>query len=129
MQIQIDIPADRIATMMISAMESGDPVTTAGRGGWCNGINLLRGKAEDDIWYACPKLWSGDFQIEIVEVDDESTGHETSHTVGPAELARGLAIMATKFPHIFKQVLDDDTDAPCADILLQCTLFGDEKYA
>ena len=34
-----------------------------------------------------------------------------------------------KFPHKFGKVLAHDTDAPCADIFLQCTLFADEKYA
>jgi hypothetical protein len=37
--------------------------------------------------------------------------------------------MAAKFPHQFAMVVADDTDAPCADALLQSLCFGDEKYA
>jgi len=38
--VKIDIPNSVIADMFCSAIESGDPVTTASRGGWCAGINL-----------------------------------------------------------------------------------------
>jgi len=129
MKITLEIPTERIANMMISAMESGDPVTTAARGGWCNGINLLRGGEAHDCWYADPKMYQRQFQLEVIEVDDETTGHETSHKIGPADMRRGLQVMAQKYPHCFGQVMEDNTDAPCADIFLQCILFGEEKYA
>lgn len=129
MQVTLEVPAEKIANLMISAIESGDPVTTAAKGGWCNGINILRGGDAHDLWYADPKTWDGDFLIEVIEVDDETTGHETTHKVDRAAMERGLKIMAQEFPHIFAQILEDNMDAPCADILLQCALFGDEKYA
>lgn len=124
MQISIDIPADRIANMMISAMESGDPVTR----GWCGEINLIEGGEANDNWYADPKCYEAPFAIQVVEVD-EDTGKETKHMVRPDDMVIGLQRMATKFPHIFEQVLADNTDAPCADIFLQCIVFGEEKYA
>lgn len=127
MKIELNISSEIIANMMISAFESGDPVTTAARGGWCNGINLPA-ESSDALWYAEPTFWRGDFQIEIIEVDDESTGHETKHKVDRARMQAGLVTMARKFPHIFAHILSDDTDAPCADIFLQCICFGEEKY-
>lgn len=129
MRIAIDIPAEVIANMMISAIESGDPVTTAARGGWCNGINLRSRGADHDTWYAKPETYERPFVIEVIEVDDEASGHETHHRVRPTDMARGLQIMAAKYPGLFKQVLANDTDAPCADIFLQCIVFGEEKYA
>jgi hypothetical protein len=132
-EINVQVPVDRIANMMVSAMESGDPVTTAARGGWCSAINLLKGgrgpKGGVGCWYADPKLYAGYFEIEVIEVDDENTGHETKHKVCPADLLRGLSVMAAKFPRAFAQVLADDTDAPCADAFLQSIVFGEEKYA
>lgn len=128
MKIELEIPSDRIANMMISAIESGDPVTTAARGGWCNGINSLSGP-RSGLWYAEPSFWEGRFSVEIIEVDDETTGHETKHRIGPKDVKRGLEVMAKVFPHQFGQVMRDDTDAPCADAFLQSMLFGDEKYA
>lgn len=129
MRVTLDIPADRIANMMISAMESGDPVTTAARGGWCSAINLIKGARPIGAWYADAALWDKTFVIEVVEVDDETTGHETKHRVDPAAMCKGLQVMAEKFGHLFAQIMRDDTDAPCADIFLQCILFGEEKYA
>lgn len=130
MQITLNIPADRIANMMVSAIESGDPVTTASRGGWCVSIETKSRKPyQGNWWYADPGFFTGGFNFDVVELDDETTGHETKHHVTPKDVQRGLGIMAEKFPHQFSMILEDDTDAPCADIFLQCILFGEEKYA
>ena len=129
MKIKLDISSEVIANMMTSAMESGDPVTTAARGGWCDGIFVLEGGSNHENWYADPKTYDWPFVIKIVEVDDERTGHTIPHLVRQKDMARGLIIMASKYPHVFKNVLNGDTDAPCADIFLQCTVFGKEKYA
>ena len=124
------IMTDAISNMMISAMESGDPVTTASRGGWCVAINNRSRKAfEGEWWYADPQYFNGPFSFEVVELDDEESGHVTKHKVRPIDVARGLTVMAMKFRHHFAKVLADNTDAPCADIFLQCILFGKEKYA
>lgn len=130
MKIELEIPSERIANMMVSAMESGDPVTTAARGGWCSAINNKSRKVfKGNWWYADPSYYEGQFVFEIIEVDDETTGHETTHRVNRQRVLDGLRLMAEKFPHLFKHVLEDDTDAPCADIFLQCIIFGEEKYA
>ena len=133
LRVRLDISADRIANLMCSAIESGDPVTTASRGGWCSGIYY---RTKDTTppkgnWYVDrPAFYSSsDFQIEIVEVDDEATGHETSHIIRRKDLIAGLAKMANKFPSHFAQILEDNTDAPCADVFLQSLCFGEEKYA
>jgi hypothetical protein len=136
MQVALEIPTSRIANMMCSAIESGDPVTTARKGGWCNGIYLKGGEKavkqfeKDGPWYCDEKLYSDPrCVLRIKEVVDEATGKEKTHTVSLSDMARGLNVMAEKFPHVFAQILEDNTDAPCADIFLQCILFGDEKYA
>ncbi len=131
MQITLKIPAERIASLFSSAIEGNDPVTTNAKGGWCNGINWkARRKPLGKWWYAEAENFAGNkFLIEIVEVDDEETGHETKHVIHSAHVRKGLAIMAEKYGHLFAQILKDDIDAPCADIFLQCVLFGEEKYA
>lgn len=133
MKIEIDIPADRIANMMISAIESGDPVTTAARGGWCSGIKKKsrsprKKRTASSIWYADPAFYEGPFVIEVMEYD-ETTDTETRHSVNRGDVAAGLRIMARDFPAQFAQIIEDNTDAPCADIFLQCVVFGEEKYA
>lgn len=129
MKISFDIPAERIANMMISAMESGDPVTTAARGGWCVSIDLIGKYTGKGWWYADPTIYEAGHRMKIVELDDEATGHKTVHVIGKPQIIKGLETMAQKFPRAFAQILADDTDAPCADLFLQSVLFGEEKYA
>jgi hypothetical protein len=122
--IVVTVPPDRIANMMVSFVESGDPVSHATKGGWCVSVEN-KSRNGGDLWYADPKYFMGRFKFEVIE----RTGHETKHTVTADVVERGLARMAAKFPEQFGQVLADDTDAPCADIFMQCCLFGEEKYA
>lgn len=131
MQVTIDVPAARIADLLTTAIESGDPVTTAARGGWCTGIYWkARGvRPPDHCWYNQSSNFIGDFDLQIVELADESTGKEVAHNIDEEKVAKGLSIMATKYGHLFKQIMTDNIDAPCADIFLQCVCFGEEKYA
>lgn len=132
MKIEIDISAEHLANLFTTAIESGDPVTTARRGGWCDGIYWNSKAAtppRGDFWYADPNNFKRHFHLEIVEVDDEATGHKTSHTVNRQHIKNGLTIMAHKYAGYFAQIIRDDIDAPCADIFLQCVLFNEEKYA
>lgn len=143
--ITLKIPAERIANLMTSAIESGDPVTTASKGGWCWGVYYKTIDTEPPAvgpWYVDPAFWASNFQIQIVEVADEdiydrkldeagniASGSLKVHTVCRRHFVEGLTIMAQKFPHLFGEILNDNSDAPCADIFLQCVLFGEEKFA
>lgn len=130
MNITLNIPAERIANLFTSAMEGGDPVTTANKGGWCSAINWKsRRKPLGKWWYATEENFTGTFLLEVVEVDDENTGHKTKHVIHQGHVSQGFKVMAEKFPSQFAQVLEDNIDAPCADAFLQSILFGEEKYA
>lgn len=127
MKIEIEVPSSTIANMMVSAVESGDPVTSAHKGGWCSGIALQKGPTAG-LWYANESLYEGAFVLQVFEYHEE-TDTKTKHAVTPQKMAAGLAVMAKVFPDQFAQVMRDDTDAPCADAFLQSILFGKEKYA
>ena len=168
MKIELNIPTERIANLFTSAIESGDPVTTASKGGWCWGIYWNNHNAEPiegdgrDPWYAVvPTYHRKDFQVEVIEVADENkfqwfdaegepcpgddfgasgdfeistvknleSGALKSHIIKRDQLRTALTTMAVKFPDHFAQILQDNTDAPCADVFLQCLCFGEEKYA
>ena len=140
MRVTLDIPAERIADMMCSAVESGDPITNALRGGWCAGIwpvgNAEKRAKTFQNWYAEPAFWKDGALIDIFEVVEdgkpwsiEARQNVRAHRINKAGMAQGLRVMAEKYPHIFAQILEDNTDAPCADIFLQCMCFGEEKYA
>jgi hypothetical protein len=130
--ITTEISSRRIADLFVTAIESGDPVTTASRGGWCDGIyyRTKQTKPPKGLWYDNPAFFDApDFQVEIVEVDDETTGHTTGHIITRTNLLNGLKVLADKFPQVFADVVDDNVDAATADIFLQCVCFGEEKYA
>jgi hypothetical protein len=143
--VKYTITPEQIANLMISAIESGDPVTTASRGGWCWGIYWHERTATppgDGLWYADAAFWANYPRVQIIEVADENkydraadeaanikSGAFKVHTVRAAQFRAGLAIMARKFPKQFGEILNDNADAPAADLMLQCILFGDEKYA
>lgn len=128
--VPIEITAQQIADLFESAIDGGDPVTTASRGGWCDGIYLMRnGKQTDDFPYFEAKTYERHFVLEIIEIDDETLNHKTAHKVDRSVIITGLQKMARQFPERFGQIVTDNIDAPCADIFLQCVLFGEEKYA
>lgn len=134
MDITITIPSDRIANLFSTAIESGDSVTTASRGGWCNGVfwksrDLPDEKLPKGLWYAEAATYEQDFEFQVIEIDDETTGHETFHRVTRSDVERALRSLAQDLPDIFGQILNDDIDAPCADLFLQWLLFGEERYA
>lgn len=144
MKIALEIPTDRIVQLMCSAIEGGDPVTTARKGGWCWGIywHSMKKEQPDGYWYADQTFLGGQFRLQILEVADENlydrdldeagnikSGAFKLHTVTDKHFAKGLEVMAQKFPYQFGQIMKNDIDAPCADAFLQSLLFGDEKYA
>ena len=120
----------RIANLFTSAIEGGDPVTTASKGGWCGGIFWKSQKAEPPagVWYAKDVTFAGNFKLEIVEID-EATGRKRSHFITRRHVREGMSAMASVFPHQFCQIINDEIDAPCADAFLQAVLFGKEKYS
>lgn len=124
MKIEIEITPDHLAQLFCCAIEGGDPVTS----GWCESIDPAMGEWSGAD-YAAANWWDGPFTINIVEVDDEETGHTTTHTIDHNRVAAGLAKMAKVFPHQFGQIMCDEIDAACADAFLQAVVFGEEKYA
>lgn len=134
MKIEIEIPNERIMPLFWSFAESTDPVTR----GWCGGINLKAVSwplsnvpdplPEREGWYSKPEFFAEGVQI-TVEVIEDYDDKKVPHAIQATDMARGLGIMAMRFPSQFNQIAEDNIDAPCADLFIQCVLFGDEKYA
>jgi hypothetical protein len=66
--------------------------------------------------------WRNYFDAEFTEDSGET------HKLSLDKLKAGLAIMATKYPHHFKDVLGETGDATTGDVLVQCALFGKIVY-
>lgn len=123
MQITIDIPDERVAQLFQTVAESTDPVTRA----WLENMQLTAGRSAKARWWEDAALFGkSGLQIVVTEQDDDA---KKRHPIGLSAIRDGLAKMATRYPHIFEQVIKDNIDQPCADIFLQCVVFGEEKYA
>lgn len=133
------LPPQRIADLFITAIESGDPVTNAKCGGWCDGIYLESpgdvapdDPAKDGPWYANPRTYENpDLRLKVVEVSDESSGATTDHFIGQKEIADGLNKLAASkdYAHHCGDIITENDDATTADIFLQFVVFGEEVYA
>lgn len=137
----VEIPAQRIADIMVSAMECNHMTRS-----WVAAVRL-RTPTEDHVakefgepnWYASPKLWAGKFLIELWEIEDESIykggfdpetqDHFTSaqlakiglqkRTIERPDLDAGIQLMASKHGHHFGNWMAENDDAITADVLLQ----------
>jgi hypothetical protein len=125
-RVSVDVPCSALACMMTSFMESGDPVSS----GWCYLVKY-RGKRKN--WYSNPQNFADpQFSFIISEYADSENPDwrkTVDHDVGLKEMTRGLRVMAKKYPRQFGEIMQENTDAPCADLFMQCCLFGEEKYA
>ncbi len=149
--VNIDIPAQRIADIMIGAMEQNHMTRS-----WVAAVRL-RTPSEADVlkryeesnWYASPQLWANEFEIDVFEISDESIydgGFDpeadpeldiaelaelglTKHAINRKDLDEGLRLMAsTKHAHHFGDFLHENDDAITADVLLQLVTLKDVIY-
>lgn len=67
--------------------------------------------------------------LDWIAVDAErEKGEQTHFFLNMTRIKRGLTILAKKYPHHFKDIIDENTDMITADCLVQCALFGDIIY-
>lgn len=50
------------------------------------------------------------------------------HTLNSIKIRQGIATLATNYPHKFRDIIAEDCDMYTGDLLIQCALFGEEKY-
>jgi len=130
MNITIKISPKRIADLMISAIE-GNHMTRA----WCVGVHLS-GTWEKKIntlshpWYSDPRLYEGEFTVEVVELTDAFAGRERNktHRLNQEDFAEGLRLMAERHGRHFGDFMAKNDDAITADVFLQCVALRDVVY-
>ena len=118
-QIEIEtrsITPQMIADQMVCAFEGGSNY-------WIDKVRLKAGKAHEEPWYACPKLFE-DPALQIAVWDDE----KQKHLFGLAEIQEGLQIMADKHKRHFKAMVSENGDAITADVFLQCCALKELVY-
>lgn len=68
------------------------------------------------------EILSGEY-FEVL-IDEENKEHQFNLQ----KIKRGLTVMAKKEPKHFADIISGDTDQTTADVLLQCSLFGEVIY-
>lgn len=135
------ITFEQFANLMVSFIESGDPVTRC----WClsvtPGPHSLKAwrksgpTAEVGNWYADPKFWAlPDWQIAVCEDKNEDGDVSASgewHTIDASAVQKGIAKLAGEadYRHHLHDLLNNDEDAGTADIFMQFICLGSEVYA
>jgi hypothetical protein len=129
MQVTTKTSSRRIADMFVGAIEGGSNY-------WCSGVYLVSpgDVAPDDKhegpWYDNPRRYEDpDLKIKVVEDEESVAGAGTDHIIGLVEIAKGLAVMAEKYPAHFADIVNETDDAATADLFLQCVALGEEVYA
>ncbi len=64
------------------------------------------------------------YELKLEDFEDE----KARYTLTLGKIKKGLTIMAKKYPKHFASILEENTDADTADVLLQCALFGELIY-
>jgi hypothetical protein len=129
MKIELEISPQRIADMMIGAVEH-NPMTRA----WCAGVFLggawkLKEHQLKSPWYSDPQLYAGPFTLEIHEMPDERLPTKVKkRRVNQDDFAAGLALMAKKYGKHFGDMLNENDDNITQDVFLQCVALRELVY-
>ena len=101
-----------------------DQITSAIEGGSNYWARVDVGKHEPG-WR---NYFTAKFTVE--EISDEKAGAIQGRTYELTldKLKAGLHILADKYPHHFKDVIQETGDATTGDVLVQCALFGEIVY-
>lgn len=113
----VQIDAQKIADQIVTAIEGGS-------GYWLEGFiptKETRKLAKEKPWYACPQVWSGDFEVKC-DVEGEEKIFK------PENIQAGLDYLSQKYPSRIAEIVDESGDAETADIFLQACLFKDIVY-
>ena len=123
MQIAINVPAERVSNLLVSAFEGGSSY-------WVWSAMLLSGKETTNPWYADPTLFENDFSFEV-RYDDPTKPEGNGEGVAAihnADIITGLTLMARNSPSHFGDLLSENDDATTADVFLQYVVLGDVIY-
>lgn len=140
--VPIDVPVEVISSNLCTAIETSIYYWCAeSRPNYVPGIvekkdfekggkfYHLREHTEDYAFYLLPCVEGG--SITIIERDDEDQEDIEKlpkHTIGLAQVMKGIQLMAEKYPHHFKDFIGESGDATTADVFVQLCALGDIVY-
>lgn len=135
MKVILDIPAQKIADLMVTAIEGNHMVRA-----WCDGVFLVTPKSyarSIDInntspWYSKKEIYEQSFSISVHEIFDTlgppKGDNINKHTVGSVQFAEAFRKMAEHSPKQFAEFMTDNYDIITADVFLQYAALGELIY-
>jgi hypothetical protein len=114
-------------TLEVSVQDIEDLCCSALEGG----INYWCAKIENDFSIAPDCSYGHEMMgrgYPVVLFEDHEDGTYTPHWWNRSSIERGMAVMATKYPWHYANVINDNADAETADVFVQCALFGELVY-
>ena len=75
-----------------------------------------------------PVIADEDYFVAFKDVDGDNGIKGKIYKLTKKSLQRGLDIIKSKYPRDYKDLKDENYDADTADILVQCSLFGEIVY-
>jgi hypothetical protein len=116
--VVITVTGEMLGAAMCSAVEGGSTY-------WCSDILIPEEIADKYThWYYDEKFW----EEETCGFDVTDAEEGKIITVTRTAIAKGVKIMAEKYPDHFNDMVKMEGDANTGDVLLQCMTFGEVVY-
>jgi hypothetical protein len=141
LQTSVTLPVDRIADLLICALEGGInywvilPIS-----GSLEVVEPTNWEYEDEDSKGSGDHYRHEYPLNpggaILFLDPDDNASMFPDTESKAKrlrldresIQKGLTILAEKYPWHFTNILNEDDDAETADVFVQCCLFGEIVY-
>lgn len=130
MKITVDVPDDRVANCLVSALEGGSRHWSTIKSYHKPKGALTFRLDKDQVFRHVDYPMSEGGAITINEFDEDRPRNDPGkdHRLDRAAIQRGLQVMAEQCPRHFAALVGENDDAETGDVLLQCALFGKIVY-
>lgn len=117
--VRMNVSVQSIKDLLCNAIEGGSNY-------WCAEINRQGGITQEEAPYRQDVPFVRNGFLEVKENNEDGEGRTFDLYV--FNLLRGLELMAEKYPHHFKDFMDENADATTGDVFLQCCCFQEIIY-
>lgn len=121
--VPLEIPVERIKDLLTCAFEGGSNY-------WVEVAERV-GEAKDrkQAEFLCDAPFIKDGYLKIKEDGSEAKdGMGGWFNIDPTTIAKGLEVMAQKYPKAWADFMNENDDAGTGDTFLQCVCFGETIY-
>ena len=113
----VEVTWDRISDLFVGAFEGGSNY-------WYTIVNHNKSETPECRFLAMLPTYEKGY----VDIIDKEGDENTLYRVDREVAEKGLKIMAEKYPHHFRNFIDEQDDAITADVFLQCCVFEELIY-